>query len=268
MRKISAWKLAAVLDGEAGENLIDSYDLERMQAADENIGHSTRSTDFIAPRSPAERTLRNAVLSLAPHADFARRMVNSGRLSVATVYDTPLSTPDEDAFAGSVKLGAPPPDASCRHRQAPPVISWSVCRRASNCFTSRTAARPTVPPDIGITVIGRDLIDVRGDFSARFDATPGTAYLLAAGPACLRALAKAYAGKDRGRSRPRPCAQARPQVGRRSEVSISVQAVAQCVQALAQTSQCLWVCAWRPHSAAQARQNAMQVVSCASSSWR
>ncbi len=27
---------------------------ERMQAADENIGHSTRSTDFIAPHSAAE----------------------------------------------------------------------------------------------------------------------------------------------------------------------------------------------------------------------
>ena len=43
-----------------------------MQAADENIAHSTRSTDFIAPRSAAERGLRNAVLSLAPVAMFAR----------------------------------------------------------------------------------------------------------------------------------------------------------------------------------------------------
>src|SRR6185503_14276140 len=81
-----------------------------MQAADENIAHSTRSTDFIAPHSKAERNLRNAVLALAPIADFARRMINSGRLSVATVYDTPLSTPDTDAFDGSARLGAPAPD--------------------------------------------------------------------------------------------------------------------------------------------------------------
>jgi 3-(3-hydroxy-phenyl)propionate hydroxylase len=37
---------------------------------------------------------------------------------------------------------------------------------------------PTLPPDIGMTVIGRDLIDTDGYFSARFDATPGSAYLL------------------------------------------------------------------------------------------
>ena len=79
-----AWKLAAVIKGEAGAKLIESYDRERKQAADENIVHSTRSTDFIAPHSAAERKLRKAVLDLAPKAEFARRMINSGRLSVAT----------------------------------------------------------------------------------------------------------------------------------------------------------------------------------------
>ena len=92
-----AWKLAAVVKGEGAPSLVDSYNLERVQAAQENIDHSTRSTDFIAPRSDAERALRNAVLALSPDAEFARRMVNSGRLSVASVYDTPLSTPDERA---------------------------------------------------------------------------------------------------------------------------------------------------------------------------
>ena len=38
-------------------------------------------------------------------------MVNSGRLSVPAVYDSPLSTPDEAPFAGAAKLGAPLPDA-------------------------------------------------------------------------------------------------------------------------------------------------------------
>ena len=88
-----AWKLAALIKGEGGEGLIASYETERIQAADENIGHSTRSTDFMSPHSAAERRLRDAVLKLAPKAEFARRMVNSGRLSVATVYDSPLSTP-------------------------------------------------------------------------------------------------------------------------------------------------------------------------------
>ncbi|KAB2868040.1 MAG: NAD(P)-binding protein, partial [Burkholderiaceae bacterium] len=42
-----AWKLAAVVQGRAGDALLDSYGAEREAAADENIGHSTRATDFI-----------------------------------------------------------------------------------------------------------------------------------------------------------------------------------------------------------------------------
>jgi 3-(3-hydroxy-phenyl)propionate hydroxylase len=173
-----AWKLAAVLNGDADESLIETYDLERQQAADENIGHSTRSTDFIAPRSAAERTLRNAVLSLAPYADFARRMVNSGRLSVATIYDTPLSTPDEESFGGSVKLGAPPPDARMRTAEGTECHLLEKLPARFELLYVANGRTPALPSDIGITVIGRDLIDTLGDFNARFDAAPGTAYLL------------------------------------------------------------------------------------------
>ena len=51
--------------GEAPASLIDTYEIERGQAADENIRHSTRSTDFIAPRTATERHFRNAALELA-----------------------------------------------------------------------------------------------------------------------------------------------------------------------------------------------------------
>ena len=75
-----AWKLAAVLAG-APPSLIETYDAERIRAADENILHSTRATDFITPKTPAARAYRDAVLALAPAHPFARAMVNSGRLS-------------------------------------------------------------------------------------------------------------------------------------------------------------------------------------------
>jgi 3-(3-hydroxy-phenyl)propionate hydroxylase len=45
------WKLALVIGGEAPNSLLDSYDEERILAADENILNSTRSTDFITPKS-------------------------------------------------------------------------------------------------------------------------------------------------------------------------------------------------------------------------
>jgi 3-(3-hydroxy-phenyl)propionate hydroxylase len=73
-----AWKLAAVIEGEAPASLIDSYAAERELAADDNIGHSTRATDFISPKSPVARMFRNAVLKLAGDVPFARAMINSG----------------------------------------------------------------------------------------------------------------------------------------------------------------------------------------------
>jgi 3-(3-hydroxy-phenyl)propionate hydroxylase len=173
-----AWKLALVVAGEAPTALIDTYDLERSAAADENIGHSTRSTDFIAPRSAQESRFRDAALSLARHAEFAKRMVNSGRLSAASVYDTPLSTPDRDAWAGSARLSAPLPDAPLLDREGRPV--WLLDAVGSDATLISVADDETPPPLPGLKrlVIGGDLIDCDGHFARRFDATPGAAYLV------------------------------------------------------------------------------------------
>ena len=89
------WKLDLILRGEAPEALLDSYDRERIPAADENLLNTTRSTDFIAPKSTISRAFRDGVLALAASEPLARRLVNSGRLSVATCYDgSPLNGPD------------------------------------------------------------------------------------------------------------------------------------------------------------------------------
>jgi 3-(3-hydroxy-phenyl)propionate hydroxylase len=173
-----AWKLAAVIKGEAGPALIDSYEGERIQAADENIGHSTRSTDFIAPHSDAERRLRNAVLALAPKAEFARRMINSGRLSVATVYETPLSTPDEDVFSGPARLGAPLPDAPVRTRDGRDGHLMEHLPGAFTLLYVKDGAAPEAPAGIRIACIGEDVIDTTSLIARRLDATPGAAYLL------------------------------------------------------------------------------------------
>ena len=77
---------------------------------------STRraSTDFITPKSAVSRTFRDAVLALARRHAFARRLVNSGRLSVPTVLaDSPLNTPDAIPMRspGAMVPGAPAADA-------------------------------------------------------------------------------------------------------------------------------------------------------------
>ena len=106
------WKLAAVLAGEAPEALLDTYNDERVQAAEENILNSTRSTDFITPKSPASQILRDAVLDLADRAPFARTIVNSGRLSVPCIYDgSSLNGADVAGMPPRARPGAPLPDA-------------------------------------------------------------------------------------------------------------------------------------------------------------
>ncbi len=71
------WKLAMVVQGAASEVLLDSYGFERVRAADENILHSTRATDFITPKSAprncsATRCSRCRPCTLRPHGEFGR----------------------------------------------------------------------------------------------------------------------------------------------------------------------------------------------------
>ncbi len=166
-----AWKLALVLGGRAPETLIDSYGIEREYAADENILNSTRATDFITPKTGVSRVFRDAVLDLARDCPFARRLVNSGRLSVpATLHGSPLNTPDIDDFAGLMVPGAVCADAPVlRDGQA----GWFL-EGLGDDFTLLCFDRG--PTDA--LVVGRDLIDAEGLLAQRYDARPGTCYLL------------------------------------------------------------------------------------------
>ena len=104
------WRLAAVLEGRAGIPLLDAYDRERRFAAAENLKNSSRSTRFMTPGEGAERLFRDQVLALSEHADFARPMVNSGRLSRPCVYPL-VEAPDDARLPSSSRPGAVAPDA-------------------------------------------------------------------------------------------------------------------------------------------------------------
>ncbi|WP_193174829.1 FAD-dependent oxidoreductase [Oricola nitratireducens] len=107
------WKLKLVMDGLAPESLLESYDVERIHGADENILNSSRSTDFITPKSDVSRAFRDAALDLSERFEFARPLVNSGRLSVPCVYDgSPLNGPDAlEGGPARTRPGATCPDA-------------------------------------------------------------------------------------------------------------------------------------------------------------
>ena len=106
------WKLKLVMDGLAPESLLDTYDSERVYGADENILNSSRSTDFITPKSDISRIFRDAVLDLAEHHNFARPIVNAGRLSVPCTYDrSSLNGPDAKGMPERTRPGSPAVDA-------------------------------------------------------------------------------------------------------------------------------------------------------------
>lgn len=194
------WKLALVMKGQAPDALLDSYDADRTYAADENIRNSTRSTDFITPKSKVSRTFRNAALQLARQHPFARKLVNSGRLSVpAFLVHSALNTPDADPFEGNMVPGAPMDDAPVRvdgqdawlldqlgnrfvlmafadraDEVAPAVLALAATLAAAEVpVQTLVVAHAGQAPAGLVTVHDRD-----GLVAQRYDARPGTAYLV------------------------------------------------------------------------------------------
>lgn len=185
-----AWKLDRVLRGQADAALIATYGAEREYAADENIRNSTRATDFITPKSEISRLFRDAALELAREHEFARRIVNSGRLSVpATLHHSPLNTPDSEEFAGSQLPGAVLSDAPMR-RPGDAATTWLLRALGSDFTLLHFGATPTWARELGgvlnlsIAAEGdvhadqADLLDAQGLAAQRLDARPGTSYLL------------------------------------------------------------------------------------------
>ncbi|MDR5882956.1 FAD-dependent oxidoreductase [Caballeronia sp. LZ032] len=199
-----AWKLALVLKGDAPHSLLDTYASEREYAADENILNSTRATDFITPKSAVSRLFRDATLELAKDCPFARRLANSGRLSVpAVLRDSPLNTPDDadDAFDTAMVPGAPCADAPV---QVDGQTAWLLAQTHGGafaglyfcglnhgpdaCLQSLAALQDgklpvrlllVVPRGMACSVEGVTVVeDVEGMVAHRFDAQPGTFYLL------------------------------------------------------------------------------------------
>ncbi len=163
------WKLDLILKDEAPESLLETYNYEAVATADENILNSTRSTDFLTPKSAVSTAFRDAALTLAADYAFARPFVNSGRLSIAVAYpESPLNTKDEDKWSGGVRPGFPPLDA--------PFGEGWLLDRLGGGFTLLSNGAGITPPK------GVILIDIAGsaDMSVlvdRYQLAPGAAYL-------------------------------------------------------------------------------------------
>jgi 3-(3-hydroxy-phenyl)propionate hydroxylase len=179
----AAWKLDRVLRGISPESLLESYHAERSLAADENIRESTRSTDFMAPSTRQEARLRKAVLTLAKETEFGKRMVNGGRLSVPSVYDSPLSTADQDRWHSGPVPGASMPDAPVTSPSGEAAYLTEAFMKAGTGFALLefcNGAATEVPEGVGVIRIGGEAgwSDSAGLARSRYDAQPGAGYLL------------------------------------------------------------------------------------------
>lgn len=104
-----AWKLHLVLSGRAGDELLDTYDTERLAAARENLRVTENTIKFMVPQSRVRRLARNTLLRLAPSVRPLRGKVDSGRMSEPFVYPpSPVIGPaDAEPLAGRFAPDAP-----------------------------------------------------------------------------------------------------------------------------------------------------------------
>ena len=190
------WKLAMVVEGEAPERLLDSYDWERIPVADENIGLSNAGAEFITPTSKTSKALQQAVLTLAPKAEFARSFINTGRMSVtASLRNSPLVTQDQDEFSGPLSPGDAPIDAQICDPEG--NETWLV-QQVKGQFTLMIFSHQTADPaqsdimrqttsgeyqfPVHILMITSGTADSgfrdhTGQVVATYDLTPGSCYL-------------------------------------------------------------------------------------------
>jgi 2-polyprenyl-6-methoxyphenol hydroxylase-like FAD-dependent oxidoreductase len=108
-----AWKLWLVLVGAAPAELLDTYEIERIAAADENLRVTDATMRWMAPGSRWRLAKRNAILRGSVHSKSLRRLVDSGRLSEPFTYGESPIVAGDNRDSRALRPGSPPPDAQC-----------------------------------------------------------------------------------------------------------------------------------------------------------
>ncbi len=189
------WKLARVLNGEADENLLDSYSPERRGATLEVFANATKSTRFMTPPTRGWRLAREAALSLSLKHEFPRGLANPRQMQPYTYSESPLTPyPDRDAefaagpVSGSASVNAKLADGShlLDHAGdgmtailfcdgAPDAAQAALLEQLGQLdkrFVALLVQCQGSPPKAGA------IADADGEIARLFGAQPGTLYLL------------------------------------------------------------------------------------------
>jgi 3-(3-hydroxy-phenyl)propionate hydroxylase len=192
-----AWKLALVLQGNAGHKLLDSYSSERVPAARENIAFGAKSTEFMAPPHHGFALMREAALRLALVAPRVRSLINPRQSSPVEYRESALNVSEPcGAFGGGPRAGAPAPEAKLRTLQGTGhltqlfgsgfvALHFSNNPNAPGYLKHAAEAIPAgaVPPRLVRVAAQGDpdaatVLDELGQAWQRYDAGEGALYLI------------------------------------------------------------------------------------------
>lgn len=197
-----AWKLALVLKGVAGDDLLDSYSAERVYAARENLLQGMKSTEFMSPPSFGFDLMRTAVLGLATEHTFVRPLINPRQTQAICYTQSSINGPSVGEFAAG-------PGPGCVAHECPLTLVGNAGPRDAHltelieprfstlCFTEKGV----IPPGLAaleqtlqaagipfrVVALARDRPthdssvigwDHTGRLFRMYGATPGTVYLV------------------------------------------------------------------------------------------
>ena len=181
----AAWKIAYVLHGWAGGQLLETYHDERHAAVLENLAVTTATMDFLVPQNSEQHRIRLSVLAGARTDPAMRARVDSGRLAEPFWYvDSPLTTPDPARpFAGRPPRGALPPagpgilvpDVGGAARLRELARDGFLVLAAPGADVTAAASLPVTAP---IRLLEMEKIDKTGALAAALGARPGELWVI------------------------------------------------------------------------------------------
>ncbi|HTZ42544.1 MAG TPA: FAD-dependent monooxygenase [Jatrophihabitans sp.] len=155
-----AWKLAAVVRGQAPASLLETYHDERYAAARENLRVTEDTIKFMVPPDRLARWRRQAVLRMSMPFPAVRRRVNSGRMAEPFTYrDSRLVTGDATAhpvlgaFAPDGLVTAPGPQRRLRHFFGHRFVAVCFARTAAEVEAVRAATETGLPAGLTAVVV-------------------------------------------------------------------------------------------------------------------
>jgi 2-polyprenyl-6-methoxyphenol hydroxylase-like FAD-dependent oxidoreductase len=122
-----AWKLGFVLTGQVDPALLDTYELERITAADHHIQVTGETMRFMTPADAEGKARRDAVLAAAAADPTQVGRIDSGKLYEPHPYTSSPLTLDLDADGSPrcarpedpARAGVPAPDGFCEVSGSP-----------------------------------------------------------------------------------------------------------------------------------------------------